>query len=276
MSNGSSPDKTAPEENRGIHQGIAWIVQGWHLIQEQPPLWFGMAAIYLVLGFLLKQIPIGGELLMILISPMLLASVVWGRAHASHAEPLGQSSPVQALLQDWIVLPARELVCIFNHVEKTVPPVLLSILTLGLMLVIVMIPRESLVGGSMMSGLAASNFSDLQFIMLLKMLVVAALYVILAMCLFYSVPLTVLKNRPPFDAIAESFKACREHAVPRLVLTVPFFVVYLVILAAFAKNHWLGVLFVISAGVVALPVFVASVYCSYLALYPPDHSPSPR
>jgi hypothetical protein len=110
MSNGSSTDKTAPEENRGIHQGIAWIVQGWHLVQEQPPLWFGMAAIYLVLGLLLKQIPIGGELLMILISPMLLASVVWGRAHASHAEPLGQSSPVQALLQDWIVLPARELV----------------------------------------------------------------------------------------------------------------------------------------------------------------------
>jgi len=276
MSNGSAPEKTAPGENRGTSRGVDWIVQGWHRVQEQPPLWFGMAVIYLVLSLLLKQIPIGGDLLLILISPMLLASVVWGCANPSHAEPLGQSSPVQALLQAWVVLPARELICIFNHEEKIFPPVLLGILTLGLTIVVVMIPRESLVGGSMMSGLAASNFSDLQIIMLIKMLVVAALYVILAMGLFYSVPLTVLKNRPPFDAIAESFKACREHAVPLLVLTVPFFVVYLVIQAAFAKSHWLGFLLVISAGSITLPVFVASVYCSYLALYPPDHSASPR
>jgi hypothetical protein len=33
---------------------------------------------------------------------------------------------------------------------------------------------------------------------------------------------------------------------------------------------------VFSAGGVALPVFVASVYSSYLALYPPDHPTSPR
>ena len=276
MSNGSSPDKIASEENHGTSRGITWIVQGWHLVQKQPPLWFGMTAIYLVLGFLLKQIPIGGDLLLILISPMVLASVVWGHANAIHAEPLGQSSSVQRLLQAWVVLPARELVCIFYHEEKIFPPVLLGILTLGLTIVVVMIPRETLVGGSMMSGLAASNFSDLQIIMLLKMLVVAALYVILAMGLFYSVPLTVLKNRPPFDAIADSFKACREHAASLLVLTVPFFVVYLVILAAFAKSHWLGFLLVISAGGFALPVFVASFYCSYLGLFPPDHPTSPQ
>ena len=75
MSNSSSPDKTAPGENRVTGRGLAWIVQGWHLVQEQPPLWFGMAAIYLVLGFTLKLIPFMGDLLLVLITPMLLAAV---------------------------------------------------------------------------------------------------------------------------------------------------------------------------------------------------------
>jgi hypothetical protein len=115
-----------------------------------------------------------------------------------------------------------------------------------------------------------------QITTVLGMLVVAILYLGLAMGLVYSVPRTVLGNRPPFEAIADSFIASRDNALPLLTLVAPFFIVYFIIIVAFANNHWLGYLMVFSTGVVALPIFVASVYCSYLALYPPDHSPSPR
>ena len=278
MSNGSSPDKIAPGENRGTVRGIAWIVQGWHRVQEQPPLWFGMTAIYLALGFTLKLIPFMGDLLLVLVTPMLLASVVTVLARdksAVHENVNSKAASMPALLQAWLAQPAQELVSIFIREDKVFGAVLLGIVTLGLA-ILVKITGYLLIGGSMVSGLTAGQLNASQITTVLGMLVVAMLYLGLAMSLVYSVPRTVLGNRPPFEAIADSFIACRDNAVPLLTLAAPFFIVYLVIIAAFAKNHWLGYLLVFSAGGVALPVFVASVYCSYLALYPPDHSASPR
>jgi len=278
MSNGSSPDKIAPEENRGTGQGIAWIVQGWHRVQEQPPLWFGMAAIYLVFGFTLKLIPFMGDLLLVLVTPMLLAGVIAGLVReksAVHENVNSKAASMPALLQVWLAQPAHELVSIFIREDKVFGAVLLGIVTLGLAM-LVKITGYLLIGGSMVSGLAAGQLNASQITTVLGMLVVVILYLVLAMGLFYSVPRTVLGNRPPFEAIADSFIACRDNAVPLLALAAPFFIVYLIIIAAFAKNHWLGYLLVFSAGGVALPIFVASVYCSYLALYPPDHSTSPR
>ena len=278
MSNGSSPDKIAPEENRGTGRGIAWIVQGWHRVQEQPPLWFGMAAIYLVFGFTLKLIPFMGDLLLVLVTPMLLASVVAVLAReksAVHENVNSKTASMPALLQAWLAQPAQELVSIFTREDKVFGAVLLGIVTLGLAM-LVKITGYLLIGGSMVSGLTAGQLNAAQITTVLGMLVVVILYLVLAMGLLYSVPRTVLGSRPPFEAIADSFIACRDNAVPLLTLAAPFFIVYLVIIAAFAKNHWLGYLLVFSAGGVALPVFVASVYCSYLALYPPDHSASPQ
>ena len=274
MSKDSSPDKTAPGENRVTGRGLAWIVQGWHLVQEQPPLWFGMAAIYLVLGFTLKLIPFMGDLLLVLITPMLLAAVVAGLAReksAVHPNVNGKASSMPALLQAWLAQPAQELVSIFTREDKVFGAVLLGIVTLGLAM-LVKITGYLLIGGSMVSGLTAGQLNASQITTVLGMLVIAILYLVLAMGLLYSVPRTVLGNRPPFEAIAESFSACRHNAVPLLTLAAPFFVVYLGIIAAFAKNHWLGYLLVFSAGGVALPVFVASVYCSYQALFPPAAS----
>src|SRR5512147_2551768 len=104
MSNGSAPEKTAPGENRGTGRGIDWIVQGWHRVQEQPPLWFGMSGIYLVLGFSLKLIPFMGDLLLVLVPPMLLAGVVAGLAReksAVHENVNRQAASMPALLQAW-------------------------------------------------------------------------------------------------------------------------------------------------------------------------------
>ncbi|GAB4508186.1 MAG: hypothetical protein Tsb0026_06380 [Sulfuricaulis sp.] len=260
--------------NTGLGQGKNWIACGRRMVLEQKSLWYGMTAVYFVLGFVLKLIPFMGDLLLILITPMLLASIVWGRAQGQHAEPVSKpqpSSSVQALFQTWVVQPAQELMRIFTQEDKMFAAILLGIVTLGLAMLVKII-GYLLVGGSMLSGLAASQIGAAQITTLLGMALVALLSGLLAMGLFYSVPLTVLANRQPLAAISESFSACRENAVALLTLTVPFFLVYLVIMVAFAKAHWLGYLLLISAGLLALPVFVAAVYCSYLTLYPSNAS----
>ena len=271
MSGHSPSNGTNANATTGLAQGTTWIACGQRLVLQQKTLWYGMTLVYLVLGFVLKLIPFMGDLLLILITPMLLAGVVWGRAQESQAEPVPKpetSSPGKAQFQAWIGQPAQELMRIFTQEDKVFGAVLLGIITLGLAMLVKII-GYLLVGGSMLSGLASSQMGSAQITTLLGMVLVVLLSVLLAMGLFYSVPLTVLGNRQPLDAISESFTTCRTNARSLLTLTVPFVLVYLTIMVAFAKSHWLGYLLLISAGFLALPVFVAAVYCSYLALFPP-------
>ncbi len=149
--------------------------------------------------------------------------------------------------------------------------ILLGIVTLGLAM-LVKIVGYLLIGGSMISGLAASQIGTARITTVLGMALVAGLSVLLAMGLLYSVPLTVLGNRQPLAAISESFSACRDNAAALLALTVPFFLVYVVILVAYANAHWLGYLLLVSVGLLTLPLFMAAVYCSYLTLYPASPS----
>lgn len=261
----------------GIAQSKAWMRCGLRHVLERKSLWFGMTAVYLGLGFFLKQIPFMGDLLLVLITPMLLASVVWGLAHGSltEAPPLDKLSPIQAWFQTWLAHPAQELLRIFSQEDKMFAAILLGIITLGLVTG-VKILGYLLVGGSMVTGLAADQSGIGQITMLLGMAVVAFLFMLLSMGLLFSVPLTILGNRQPLEAIAQSFSTCRENAVPLLALAAPFFLVYLVIVVAYARFHWLGYLLLFSLGFLALPVFVTSVYCSYLTLYPAKPSDLPR
>lgn len=274
MKKNPPPGDITPAAHGGMRRGVDWIVLGLRTVQKHKPLWFGMTAIYFVLGFVLKLIPFMGDLLLVLVSPMLLAGVVYARAQENRGKQTAEADAVPpsrpGLFQAWIAEPTQELLGIFTREDKVFGAVLLGIITLGLT-VMVDITNDLLVGGSMISGLAASQMIAPQTVTLVGMLVVAILYVILAMGLFYCVPLTMLGKRQPLAAIAESFFLCRDHAVALLTLTLPFFMIYLVILAAFAEQHWLGYLLVVTAGFVLLPVFIASALGSYLSL-----SPAPR
>lgn len=264
---------SAPADDNGTPaSGFAgargWIACGRKLVLQQPPLWYGMAALYMVLGFLLTLIPFLGHLLLILITPMLLAGVIWGRAHPEPAPPApAAATPAQALLQAWVAQPAQELLRIFSQEDRLFGAVLLGIVTLGLVMA-VKIVGYLLIGGSMISGLAAGQSASTQLATLAGMLLVAGLSVLLGMGLLYSVPLTVLGGRQPLDAVAESFRACRAHARTLLALVAPFFLVYVVVLVAFANYPWIGTLLTVGLGLPTLPLFVAAVYCSYLTLFP--------
>ena len=78
MNENSPPGDFAHDTNGGIRQGIDWIVLGSRMVLDRKPLWFGMTAVYFVFAYLLNLIPFMGDLLLILITPMLLAGVVWG------------------------------------------------------------------------------------------------------------------------------------------------------------------------------------------------------
>src|SRR3989344_6911204 len=112
MSMHSTSNNENGNGSTGLVQGKNWIACGRRMVLEQKSLWYGMTVVYFILGFVLKLIPFMGDLLLILISPMLLASVVWGRAQEPYTEPAAKPAPSrapQALFQAWIAQPAQEL-----------------------------------------------------------------------------------------------------------------------------------------------------------------------
>lgn len=255
--------------------GFTWINCGWHMVRHDRELWLGMAVIYLLLAYLLRLIPFMGDLVLVLLTPLLLAgALLTARArearHAGIAPPgsaPAAGAPWRRYLDDYLRLPARHLFQIFRHEDKIVAAVLVAILTLGLVM-LAKIAEYLLVGGSALAGLNPAELAAAaRPATLLGLLVATTLYVALTMGLFYLVPLTMLGDMPPMAAIAESFSACVRNALPLALFTTAFFLLYALIAAAFGLAHWLGYLLVFSLGPVALSVFVAGVYCSYKNLY---------
>jgi len=267
-----SPTDTAATPKGPMAQTADWVSCGWQRVQQQKPLWFGTTAVYFTLAFLLKLIPFMGNLVLVLITPMLLGGFLL--AVRAPATPTAPATDFLAMFRVYLVEPGRALFQIFSNAEKIFPATLLCIITLGLVLLVISAGYIA-VGGSMISGLTSTDLHTTKIPLLLGMLVMSVLHLLLAMGLLYSVPLTLLDNRLPLDAITESFTTCARNALSLACLGIVFFLPYVLIVMAFNHNHWLGYLLLLSLGFVTVPVFVASVYCSYLTFYPASASTTP-
>jgi hypothetical protein len=257
-------------------QGRAWLNCGFTAVDRRPEHWLGMALVYLLIAFALKLIPFVGDLLLILISPLLLAGAFLSARNQADAAPDTAPSPGRAAwaARDWgrlievaLFAPARTLFQVLRREEYAFATVFLCILTLGTVMV-VGIMEYLLTGGSIISGLASSSLSaPLSALLIVRMLVLVALYILVAMALFYLVPLTLFEGMTPMAAMAESFAACRHNAGAHLWLLGTFLVPAVLILYVSALWHVAGYVLVFTLGLLALPVFVAGAWCSYTTLY---------
>jgi hypothetical protein len=262
-------------------QGRVWLACGFAAVERNTEHWVGMTLTYFAIAVGLKLIPFVGDLLLILITPLLLAGALVSARAQSEVVPTPETvseplSPGRAAWQahDWkrlvdvtLLAPARALFQIFGREEYLFPAIFLCILTLGTVMV-VGIMEYLLTGGSIISGLAASSLSaPLSTVLVLRMLVLVALYIVLAMALLYLVPLTLFDGLTPMAAMAESFTACRHNAGALLWFFGAFLVPCIVILYVFALWHIAGYVLVFTLGLLAMPVFVAGAWCSYRTLY---------
>ena len=245
----------------GYLQAIGWLRGGWSLLQRSPSLWFGMAGIYLLLAVLLESIPFAGHLLLILLTPLLLAG-------ALYALPDGGVGGTHTAADRYLRTPARQLLQAFAVESRIYPAVLMAIVTVGLV-VLIAIGQYFVGAGSVSAEWAAARHGVTQTASLVvRLLVTATLFVMLFMALFYALPRTVYAHRDPLSAISDSFSACKRHALPLLFLALVFLVPYLAIATAFRGSVWLGLLLLFTLGVVSLPLLVLTAYCSYRDVFP--------
>ena len=257
----SATELAGGSTKNGYLQAIGWLRGGWMLLQRSPPLWFGMAGIYLVLAVLLESIPFAGHLLLILLTPLLLAG-------ALYALPDGGVSGTPSVADRYLRTPARQLLQVFAVETRIYPAVLMAIVTVGLV-VLIAIGQYFIGAGSVSAEWAAARHGVTQTAsMVVRLLVTTALFVVLFMALFYALPRTVYAHRDPLSAISDSFSACKRHALPLLFLALVFLVPYVAIAAGFRGSIWLGMLLLFTLGVVSLPLLVLTAYCSYRDVFP--------
>ena len=250
--------------NSGARRGWSWISGGWDLLRKDWMLWGGMTFIYMLIALALKMIPFIGVLILILISPTMLAGVLHG-AHDLEAQARGASGRSARGARGHLHRAIRQLFGGFTLESELLPVMVISTLTLSAAVVIEILAQLLKVGGPALPAMLAGSVGPAIWLpALISLLIILVLQVALIMAIFYAVPLVLFKKEYPLSAIEKSFSACMHNALPLVVFGLPFAIISTVAdLLYFALDFPKDYLVLFVLGLITLPFFVSGLYRSY-------------
>lgn len=232
---------------RPAGSGWTWIVEGWRLFMKAPGTWIAIAVIALVIfiGFaLLGRIsPLLGNIASSLLAPVFAGGLMLG----SRALDEGGELELGHLFAGFRTR--------FGNLIVVGAIYLALVLAIGL--VVAVITGASLFamfGGGAAQNPAAAGGAVLTLV--LAMLIGLALFVPVAMLIWFAPALVVLNQVAPVEALKQSWSGCVRNLVPFLIYGIVLFV--LAIVASLP----------ILLGWLALgPVTITSIYTSYRDIY---------
>ena len=223
-------------------QGWQWIVEGFDLFKKSPIIWVVLFIILFLIAIALHFIPILGPLVLYILLPVFLGGLMVGCKAQQNGEEL-------------------EIAHLFAGFKKNTN----SLIALGgvyLVGQIIILGVMFIFGGTAMINLMKGGQPDLVAMTaamsdaMLAVLIGLALYVPLAMALWFAPALAIFNDMQPVPALKSSFNACLKNIVPFLIYGIALFV--LAIIASIPL--FLGFL-------VLMPVIFASVYTGYRDIY---------
>lgn len=226
-----------------ISRGIVWFSGGWRIFMKNPGLWIVLGIIMLAITVVLSIIPILGILALALVTPVLVAGLLYGAREAD----AGRTLDVLHLFQG------------FRDKEKLTPLLSLGGLALAGLLAGFAL-AFLLAGGSMvtmmLSGERPQMAAGAMGGFILAGLVILAVELLVATAIAYAIPLVMFHGTPAGVAMRSSFNASLRNFLPLLV----FSVVYLFAAVVATLPLMLGWL-------VLLPASAGMLYLSYKDLY---------
>jgi uncharacterized membrane protein len=228
---------------RPAGSGWSWITEGWRFFMKAPGIWIAITLVMLVISFAANFIPFIGPLALAVLTPVFAGGVMLGCRALDEGKELefrhlfaGFQNPLASL--------------------ATVGAIYLGcIIVIGLIVgVITGASMFAMMGGSgaqnpaMVAGALAS--------MAIAVLIGLALFVPVAMLMWFAPALVVLHQLAPVEALKQSWSGCLKNMVPYLV----YGVVLLVLAIVASLPIMLGWL-------VLGPVMAASIYSSYRDIY---------
>jgi uncharacterized membrane protein len=226
-------------------QGWAWIKQGYALFMKAPLLWVTLVIICFTAAMALSNIPVLGEPLLSLLTPVVLAGLMSGARAVHRGEEL-------------------ELAHLFSGFQHSTS----SLVTLGGITLVgqyLIFGVMLMVGGGTLVGIMMSHDPVTDSNIMTQAIEGAGLAVLLGLLLF-SVLMTAMQFAPmlvyfnqatPWQAMQLSLQAFIKNVAPMLMYSMTF--VLLAILASLPMMlGWL----------VLLPIVFTSLYASYCDIFP--------
>ncbi|HET7061707.1 MAG TPA: BPSS1780 family membrane protein [Nitrosospira sp.] len=241
MSRGESPPEIGNMDVRQVDgkQGWQWIVSGFLLFRRFPMVWILLCTTLLLIAATLALIPVAGQFIFTLLSPVFLAGLMIG---CRTLEKGGQ-------------LEIAHLLAGFRYGATP----LITIGGIYLIGQVLIFGIAMLIGGETMRDLLIAgrrvDENELQEVMsssLSALLVALTLSIPLMMATWFAPLLVIFRNMPPLEAMRLSFFACIKNIVAFQIYT--FFLVVLTIVATIPYGLGLFVL---------VPTLFASIYASY-------------
>ena len=258
-----------------VQRGWSWATGGWRVVKKEISLWTGMGLIFMLIVIALKLIPFIGLLLLVLLSPMLLAGAMQTTSNIElgvDVRPAASAAGLGQLPQRLIAglqHAAGRLFSAFTDEDKVLPLMVISTLTLGTVVIINILAVLLKVDGSAMSAMFAGSVGPRIWVpALIGWLLVLVLQLVLAMGLLYAVPLILFHRDPPLLAIEKSFITCKQNMVAVGVFVLPFLVVSTLISALFFTLPFpRDYLTMLMLGWLAVPFFATGLYRSYRDIF---------
>jgi hypothetical protein len=256
-----------------LEHGWSWILNGFDTLKKDTGLWVGMGLIYMLIAIALKLIPFVGLLLLVLISPMLLAGALQTandllQGTLSPANPAGRGLTPQGIVAE-MQRAAGRLFIVFSDEEKLIPLMVISTLTLGMVVAINILAVLLKIDGSALSAMAAGSVGPRVWVpALIGWFLVRFLQLGLCMALLYSVPLILFRREMPLLSIEKSFAACKQNFITLCAFGMPFVLMYILVnVMFFALSFPYDDLAVLLLGWMAVPLFSASLHRSYQDMF---------
>ena len=223
--------------------GWQWIADGFTLFRKNPLIWIVLCIILLLFAVAMAAIPMLGQLVFTLLSPVLLAGLMVGCKALEQGEEL-------------------EIAHLFAGFRKNPTP-LITIGGIYLVGQVLIIGVAMLIGGSVMLDLLMggkefdqATLMNMMSNIMLALLVAMALSIPLMMATWFAPLLVIFDDMPALAAMRLSFFACLKNFMPFLI----YGIMLLVLAVVAAIPFGLG-LFVL------VPTLFASIYASYKNIF---------
>ncbi|SFW10687.1 BPSS1780 family membrane protein [Nitrosovibrio sp. Nv17] len=224
-------------------QGWQWIVTGFYLFRQIPVMWIVLCAVLLLIAATLALIPVVGQFVFTLVSPVFLAGLMLG----CRALEQGGNLEVAHLLAGF----------------RRDPAALITIGGIYLVGQVLILGVFMFVGGDVLMDLLIDgkrvDENELKSVsgdMLTASLIGLMLSIPLMMATWFSPLLVVFNDMVPLEAMRMSFVACLKNIIAFQIYGVTL--VVLIVLAAMPYGLGLFVL---------VPTMFASIYVSYRDIF---------
>ena len=224
-------------------QGATWFKCGWELFKQDYGTWLIIFLVFIGLSIVLSFIPVIGSVVLMIISPALLAGFMYAASEMDRDNSINVGYLFQGLKDK-------------QHRNK--------LLTLGAMYlvaqILIMAIMVTLVGGGAAMVEGVPGQLDPEAMMTsgtaVSMLLVFLIGAIIMLGFVYATPLVMLDNMSPFESIKASYSAGFKNVLSLLV----FGVIYLLLAIVAFIPFGLGFL-------ILIPVSILALYCSYKSIF---------